>query len=104
MVSCLYYSVPQIYNKNRLYDLTKLTRPLSERYKITAVMSDETDIISSISTSPIVKVVILVIIYVEIVTDDVLVVIDKSLNCHKIRNRLRPSIIYFYKAWIEMTQ
>jgi len=95
MVSCLFYSVPDIYNKNRLYDLTKLTRPLIEKYKITAVMTDETDIIAGIATSPIVKVVILVIIYVEIVTDDVLVVIDKSLNCHIIRNCVRPSIEYF---------
>ena len=101
MVSCLFYSVLHLYNKNRLYDLTKLTRPLSEKYKITTVMTDESDIIASIATSPIVKVVILVIIYVEIVTDDVLVVIDKSLNCHKIRNCLRPSIEYSTKLGLK---
>ena len=77
MVSCLFYYASHFYNKNRLYDLTNQTRPHSEKYKITAVMSDETEIIASISTSPIVKVVILVMIYVEIVTDAVLVVIDQ---------------------------
>ena len=79
-------------------------RPLGEKYKITTVTTDQTDIIARIATSPIAKVVILEIIYVEIVTDDVLVVIDKSLNCHKIRKCPRSSIEYFYKAWIEMTE
>jgi len=53
MVSCLFYSVSQIYNINKLYDLTKLTRPLREKYRITSVMTNETDIIASIAMSPI---------------------------------------------------
>jgi len=61
-------------------------------------MTNETDIIASIATSPIEWVVILVIIHVKIVRDDVLVFVDKSLNCHKIRNCLRPSIEYCYKV------
>jgi len=51
MVSLLFYSVKNVYNINKLYDLTKLTRPF-RIYKITVVITDETDIIASIATSP----------------------------------------------------
>ena len=51
MVSCLFYYVQYVYNINKLYDLTKLTRPF-RIYRITAVITDETDIIARIATSP----------------------------------------------------
>jgi hypothetical protein len=50
-------------------------------YRVTAVMKVETEIITSIAGSPILRAVILVIIYVEIFTTDFIVFFSDVIMC-----------------------